>query len=403
VPESLDELVLWATEKAPDERPRDAQQMLDRLREIEKELRISPVVSTTAAIAGIPALDEEGDSGELTKVLPAAITSPTVAVEEVDNATRLRRKSRSRRARGAWAVTLVLLAAALTGAAGWWFGSGPGSLVAVPDVTGKDFAAAKALLADSALSAKQGEAYDLDVEKGLAIGADPKVGALIDKDTVVTVIVSRGPRPQTLEALAGRTADAAGGLIAEKKLKVAAESVEVFDGRIADGTVVAATLIKRSDGKTADCSQGCKAFEGDSVRLTVSVGAVPKVADLSVEDATKALNEKRLQVATKQDSKFDDKIAKGKVIGLAKYEGALHPNDTVTLVVSKGPQPIAVPHVVGKTVHEAFDALQRAGFTPLTSLEGNPLWDFFTVASVDPGEGTMQLPGTKVKIISSGF
>ena len=38
VPEQLDELVLWATERQPDDRPADARAMLDRLREIEKDL-----------------------------------------------------------------------------------------------------------------------------------------------------------------------------------------------------------------------------------------------------------------------------------------------------------------------------------------------------------------------------
>ncbi len=44
VPEQLDELVLWATEKSPDDRPNDAKEMLDRLREIEHELGIAPQV-----------------------------------------------------------------------------------------------------------------------------------------------------------------------------------------------------------------------------------------------------------------------------------------------------------------------------------------------------------------------
>ena len=48
VPEQLDELVLWATEKSPDERPIDAGEMLNRLREIERDLGITPVVTRTA-------------------------------------------------------------------------------------------------------------------------------------------------------------------------------------------------------------------------------------------------------------------------------------------------------------------------------------------------------------------
>src|SRR6187431_3832141 len=47
VPEQLDELVLWATEKSPDDRPVDAREMLDRLREIERDLGITPQIART--------------------------------------------------------------------------------------------------------------------------------------------------------------------------------------------------------------------------------------------------------------------------------------------------------------------------------------------------------------------
>ncbi len=129
VPEQLDELVLWATEKSPDERPDDAQQMLERLRAIERELGVTP----TAARATAPQ-HSHADSGDLTKVMPGTmvIADPTAPVPaEIDNATLLRRRASKRRARGAFLLTLVLLLAVLAGGVGWWFGSGPGSLIAV--------------------------------------------------------------------------------------------------------------------------------------------------------------------------------------------------------------------------------------------------------------------------------
>jgi len=70
VPEPLDELVLWATEKSPSERPDDAQQMLDRLRAIERELDIAPAAATTTQTRVMP------DSGDLTKVMPVPATLP---------------------------------------------------------------------------------------------------------------------------------------------------------------------------------------------------------------------------------------------------------------------------------------------------------------------------------------
>ena len=396
VPEPLDELVLWATEKVPDERPSDAQEMLDRLREIEHDLRISPVV-TTAATTGIPLLDEGGDSGELTKVLPPVITAPTVTADDADNATVLRRRAKRRRAKGGWLVAVVLLLAALAGGAGWWFGSGPGSLVAVPDVTGKDFATAQALLEEQKLVAQEGKDFSVDVDAGLALGTKPGSGALLDRDSVVTVIISQGPRPQEIEALGGQTEEVAAGLITGKNLLVGEQTAEVFDAKIAEGTVVGAVLTPRGGGETADCTAGCDAHEGDTIVLTVSVGPVPKVSGSSVADATAALTAKGLTVAEKQDSKFDDEIEKGMVIGLAKYETPLRPGATVTLVVSKGPQLFEVPNVVDMTLNKAKKALEKAGFRASYAAWGD-LPGFASMASVtgqDPGAGQM-LPKNSV-------
>jgi serine/threonine-protein kinase len=79
---------MWATERNPDDRPVDARAMLDRLREIEKELGVYPHV-VRAPAAGVVAVDDGADSGELTKVMPGTFTAPTVT-ETVDNSTRLR-------------------------------------------------------------------------------------------------------------------------------------------------------------------------------------------------------------------------------------------------------------------------------------------------------------------------
>ncbi|WP_164861763.1 protein kinase domain-containing protein, partial [Microbacterium sp. CPCC 204701] len=102
VPEPLDELVLWATERSPDDRPTDAREMLQRLREIERELGVTPVVTRTGPISVVR--DDTAATGELTAVLPSTATGPTSGLEEVDNATRLRAAVKRRRAKGGWLV-----------------------------------------------------------------------------------------------------------------------------------------------------------------------------------------------------------------------------------------------------------------------------------------------------------
>src|SRR4051794_11599941 len=170
VPEQLDELVLWATEKSPDERPVDAHAMLERLRQIERDLGVYPQVARQAPTGVIR---ESPPTGELTAILPVAPTGPTSAVGDVDNATRLRRATQRRHGKGWWLITLVLLLAALAAGAGWWFGSGPGSMVPVADVAGQTFDAAKARLAEDSLVAVQEGRNSLEDPPGAVIGTDP--------------------------------------------------------------------------------------------------------------------------------------------------------------------------------------------------------------------------------------
>ncbi|MEV8369755.1 Stk1 family PASTA domain-containing Ser/Thr kinase [Microbacterium sp. NPDC064584] len=402
VPEQLDELVLWATEKNPDERPTDASVMLDRLREIERELGIAPQVARTLS-AGIIREEVAGDSGDLTQVLPAAMTGPTGAVEEADNATRLRTASRRRSRRGAWLVALVLLLAGLAAGAGWWFGSGPGSLVGVPDVSGRSFAEAQTILAERGLQAVQQDVYDIDIEAGLVVGTDPPAGSRLDKDASVSVLVSQGPQPQTVQALAGVAANEARGILQAINLTVAEPDQEFFTDA-AEGSVIGVSVAPRAGGDAVDCTQGCTVLEGDTATLSVSVGPVPDVSGMGVDSATVTLGDKGLTVAGTVEEPSDSFDA-GSVIRLADRDGGgnWRPGESVTLVVSSGPPLFPVPNIVGMTRDEAKKTLTDAGF----DFEYATLWDavlneITKVESQVPAAGSERAKGTVVSFRIQG-
>ncbi len=400
VPALLDDLVLWATAREPDDRPRDAAQMLEELRRIERELGISPVVTASPGLSTRPAAPDEAT--EPTKVLTALAIAPAAAAASIDNATRLRRAAARRRARGGWLIALVLALTALAAGTGWWFGSGPGSMVTVPGVRDLDFASAQQALAQQSLVAVRGQVYDISVPVDRAVRTDPGQGARVDKGRKVTVLLSLGPAPQTVGRLSGMPQAQAKTTITGLHLKVG-DVVRIFGAAPAE-TVVSATLAPRAGG-SVDCSKGCAAHEGDTMALTVSAGPLPDVAGLSVGDATDALHGAGLAVSDTPKQAYSSTVTAGQVIGLADRDGGgpWHPHDTVTLIVSKGPQPVTVPSVKGMTVHQAYTALQQAGFVPITSLDGLPIWDFFAATGTDPAAGTLQLPGTKVKILAQGF
>ena len=397
VPEPLDELVLWATEKTPDDRPSDAREMLDRLREIEHELGITPNLTRAAPLGAMR--DEGVPSGDLTAVLPTTATGPTTPVEEVDNATALRRATRRRSATGGWLVVLVVLLAALAGGLGWWFGSGPGSLVAVADVSGMTFAEAHERLAQDSLVAVEEGRNSLDVAAGLAIGTDPTAGSRLDKESEVAVLISLGPAEVQVESLVGKEKAEAAGILDSHSIAVDGENGVFTDA--AAGTVVNVTIQPRAGGDAVACGEGCTVHEGDTATLWVSLGKLPAVRGLSVEDARSTLTDAGLVVAEGVTEKPDEQIAAGLVIGTSEREGggSWRPGDPVTLIVSTGPPLFAVPEVAGQTRDQAIQTLEEAGFQVDYSALWAPFPDEITEVTLsDPAAGSMLQKGTRVYI-----
>lgn len=404
VPESLDELVLWATEREPDDRPTDAKVMLDRLREIEKDLAVFPQVVRTAPLGLIVADDglagtapissaSGSTSGELTRVLPGSFTPPTVT-SEADNATTLRQLTKKRRVRGLWLVTIAVLLAALTGGAGWWFGSGPGSLVAIGGFTGSSFAEAQQELAAHTLVAKKAEASSLTVAKGKVIRTDPATGTRVDRDSEVTVVVSTGPASHKLSALAGLAA----GDVKSQLTKIHITSKKAgtsFTDAPADQVI--AVSIARPGGDPVDCSDGCTAYEGSAATYDVSLGPMPKVIGLSQKDAASTLD--NVGLTSTVVKKYSTTANEGTVIDFHARDGggSWRPGDNVTLVVSKGPELLTVPNVIGMTRDEAKRALDAEGFKGTSDDRAWP--DPFTkVTAQNPGAESLQPRGAEIQL-----
>lgn len=401
VPEPLDELVLWATERSPDDRPLDAREMLQRLREIERELGVAPVVARTGPIGIVR--DDVASTGELTAVLPGAPTGPTTAMDAVDNAGRLRRATQRRRTRGGWLLLLVLVLAALAGGLGWYFGSGPGSLVPVADVSGMSFDEASARLQQDSLSAVQQGESSLDVAAGLVIRTDPPQGSRVDREATINVFVSLGPAEATFTSFAGMSETDARNVLGDQSVKTVDENAEFFTDDAA-GTVVNVSI--RPAGAPEDgsqdvaCFEGCVVHQGDTARLSVSVGPVPDVVDRSEGSARSELEGVGLVVAEESATEASDSIEEGRVIRVSGPEGrSWQPNDTVTLVVSTGPPLFEVPNVVGDTRDAAIQKLEGAGFQVDYAAFFGVVPDGITeVTASDPAAGEFRVRGTRVYI-----
>ncbi|MFT4051557.1 MAG: Stk1 family PASTA domain-containing Ser/Thr kinase [Microbacterium sp.] len=359
VPEQLDELVMWATERDSDARPADARAMLDRLREIENELGVFPHVIRSPA-HGAVIVDDGIDSGEATRLLPGTFTAPVVTAG-ADNTTRLRRHTQRNARKGAWLLALVLLLAGIAAGTGWWFGSGPGSLVAVPDLAGRTIEEATEILSQNELLAVPGQENSREVAAGLTIRTEPDAGARLGKGSEVLVVISQGPAAHDIGALAGMSLTDATATLEDVFITASGDPGRYFTDA-AEDTVIAARITPPGGGDAIDCTNGCTATENSTVSFDISVGPVPDVAGQSVDAATSNLEAVELQVMTTEE--YSDDVDSGDVIRVVSRDddGALQPGDTVTLVVSKGPELFEVPDVVGMTRDEAKSTLESAGF-----------------------------------------
>jgi serine/threonine-protein kinase len=143
---------------------------------------------------------------------------------------------------------------------------------------------------------------------------------------------------------------------------------------------------------------------GDSLQVVVSAGPEPvEVPDLrneTLEDAAASLEALGL-IPTSTDA-FDSKVPEGRVISQDVAPGTTIPPDSkVDLVVSKGPAPVAIVDVRGKTYDEAAAALSGIGLSPTRRDEFDNDFDEGEVVGTEPAIGTEVRPGAEVVVIVS--
>ncbi|MHA7180511.1 protein kinase domain-containing protein [Arthrobacter sp. MDB2-24] len=91
-------------------------------------------------------------------------------------------------------VVFLVLLAGIAAAAGWFFGTGPGGVVSLPDVADVPLAKARAALDEEGIAFQSTEeVFDENVLPGLVVGTDPAAPSEVRRFERVRVIVSKGP------------------------------------------------------------------------------------------------------------------------------------------------------------------------------------------------------------------
>ncbi|MET9990247.1 Stk1 family PASTA domain-containing Ser/Thr kinase [Streptomyces mutabilis] len=363
----LDELVASATARNPEIRPHDAVALLALTREARGAL-------TEEQLDAVPpqALPGEHDNAEdRTSVIPRALTMPRplpVNEDEGDGghpADGVNRTSRltappsappqSRRPqlrRGPLAVVVAVLLVLGVGTGVWYINSG--QFTKVPALLSKTEAQARDRLEEAGLDVGKVEhAYSDTVERGKVISTDPSVGTRIRKNDSVSLTVSDGPDTVKLPDVAGYRLDRARTVLKDEGLEPGMVT-RAFSEEVPKGFVIST---KPKTGTTVRASS--------AVALVVSKGSpidVPDVTGDDLADARAELTEAGLKVKV-AEKQVNSEYGKGQVARQTPGSGSrAAEGDTVTLTVSKGPEMIEVPDVVGDSVDDAKRTLKDAGF-----------------------------------------
>jgi serine/threonine-protein kinase len=189
---------------------------------------------------------------------------------------------------------------------------------------------------------------------GRILRTEPKAGETLKKGDRLVIYVSLGNTLALVPAdLVGQTIDAATASLQDAGGFVP-KVTEVYDEAQVAGIVLA--VAPESSGNQP---------KGSEIGLTVSKGPEPRtvpggLAGKTYDQAAAALTAEHL-VPVKVEE-FSDKVEAGQVIGLRPGEGTSAPRDSkVEVVVSKGPDLVAVPNVDGKDLAGAVAALEGAG------------------------------------------
>jgi beta-lactam-binding protein with PASTA domain/predicted Ser/Thr protein kinase len=145
------------------------------------------------------------------------------------------------------------------------------------------------------------------------------------------------------------------------------------------------------------------ALSGGEPKPTPTNVNVPALQNLDQAAAEQAITGAGLKVGDVSQAPSTT-VAQGKVISSDPAGGAsVAKGSTVKLVVSAGPDTIAVPNVVGLSEDRARDTLKNAGFTSVSSQPADSLEDEGNVVAVDPAEGRQAAKNTTIRLkVSTG-
>ena len=320
----LEKVVMKCLAKDPSLRYRDADELKDDLSRVESGFPVAAPPTETTMVIPFP------ERKKPKRRLKRAIISSLIAV--------------------------FLLAAAFGAGFALYIMNRPTvEKVTIPKVVGLTLDQARSLLESKKLKVrKSGEEYSETIAEGQIIRQSPSDGSEGKAGDSVTVVVSLGKPIVVVPNVIGETSDNATSKMMKAGLEPSGENAYAYSDRVPAGRVIYQSP-----------EPGSSVRKGTPFTLKISRGPetvqLPDVYNKGMQDAKAGLEQLGFSVSVSEE--FNDSVPSGQVIRTAPPAGAtVDKGSSVTLVVSKGPELIAVPNVKGMTETDARAALQQAGF-----------------------------------------
>lgn len=347
-----------------------------------------PAARYASAAEMLQTLSSTGASGaDSTRVIaqPTEVIDSRTELIGTPETREVEQPQRRTRRFGAWlAMSLSAVLIGLT--AGWWFGTGPGALITLPSVAGMSLSQARDALSGYPIKlATVNENSDKPI--GDVISSEPVAGALVARESKVTLHVSIGPKLIAVPNVAGKNL------------------VEATSSLVTAGFVIGATTQAFNSsplGTVYDYSgsDGAVYPPGTKIDLKISLGPIPAVIGVTESVARTMLTAVGINVG-KTSLAYSDTVALGNVISVAPETTDLTKGGAVDLVISKGSDKVVMPKVIGETIAASQLALQKLGLKVI--VDTNVLssrWGIAKVKSASVAAGGTLRIGDTVTIIS---
>jgi len=387
VPEMIADLIFQATAPNPDQRPKDAEQLLSKVRDIQAkldpkrrqmslELDLPPLLPKISKRSKVSIGSAFGGLKEKTTQL---ISTKPINVAKAEDSVRTKKRKVSRRVKRNRIIALLILLGVIFG--GYQL-LGVGK-ISVPSLVGMSQNEAKEALSNiGLLSEVVEEVFSEDIAQGKVIASSPGGGGRISPAGTVGLVLSKGQERIEIPVIANLTPDVATQKISALGLTIG-DINEVFDMKVESGFVIG-----------TDPKSGEKVKRNSVVNIVVSKG-VEKIALISYvgkggDEALSELTNSGFDV--KVVYKFSDKVFKGQVVSQSpEISDAIGLGSKIELVLSKGPEFVFVPNVLGKNKNDASLDLENLGLKVVTKGTGK-------VNNISPAIGTKVKQGAVITL-----